>query len=443
MILVIKRLPVIVFVLFLGLVSSASADSLFLSPRGSDANSGTRAAPLRTLDAAWRKIPSGQSGRWTLNLDPGDYTRGAPVYWENKRGSILIRSAPGRARLSPMNVYKVEGLTLKGLSLKGGGDVFHCERCRRLVLDGVRLTGQGAQEVVKVNQSTDVTVKNSRLWGGGDNAFDAVAVGRLSLLNNRIGGAEDWCAYAKGGSYSVVVRGNVFERCGTGGFSAGQGTGLQFMQPPFFHYEVYGALIEDNTARDLEGAGFGVQGGYNVLVRNNVLHEVGERSHSLEVVYGSRSCDGQPGDQGRERCAQYLAAGAWGTQLVDDGTNFVPIPNRHVYVWGNAILNSKPSRWQVFQLNSDRPASLPSGLSSDLVFAGNLIFDGKPDQSLGLEGCDCRFLDSNRIARPSLRRLASGRLKASGLPGAPPPPLPDWSARPASTPSLWSSWPGG
>ena len=113
------------------------------------------------------------------------------------------------------------------------------------------------------------------------------------------------------------------------------------MIAPFIRYEAYGIEVLDNRISDIEGAGIGVNGGYNVSIARNRMWDVGSRSHWIEVGYGSRSCDGQPGDEGRERCRQNLDAGGWGTTRVDDGTNYVRIPNRHVWLLGNVIDNPR------------------------------------------------------------------------------------------------------
>ena len=59
----------------------------------------------------------------------------------------------------------------------------------------------------------------------------------------------------------------------------GQGTGLQFMTAPWLHYEAYGIRVVNNIVHDTEGAGLGVNGGYNVLIAWNTLYRVGRRSH--------------------------------------------------------------------------------------------------------------------------------------------------------------------
>ena len=444
--------------------AGAATRELTLSPSGSDSASGSRSDPLRTLGAAWRKIPLGNSGSWLLRLKAGSYRSGAPVYWESRGGPITIESVDGRdaARLPGMNVYRVNKLTLRGVRLDDGGDVFHCELCKRVTLDHVTLRGDGAQETIKINQSSDVTVTDSDISGAGDNNFDAVAVRRIKLLRNHFHDAEDWCAYAKGGSTEVIVRGNLFSECGTGGFTAGQGTGMQFMASPFTHYEASSVLIEGNSVRDTEGAAFGVGGGANVLIRRNIATRIGSRSHVLEVGYGSRSCDGRPGDAGRSRCASYIRAGGWGTTVVDDGDNFIRIPNRNVLIYDNVISNpvNQASQWQVFSVAGARPGAsggVPRGRRADdgLRIVGNAIYDGGPEHSLGLGNGDCRSGSSCAPARvlanneingriPTVTQRSDGWLEVSGWAASLPihkPPAPTLNGRVRPEPLLWRIWP--
>ena len=455
---------VILGLVVLPAAASAATRELTLSPSGSDSASGSRSDPLRTLGAAWRKIPEGNSGSWRLRLKAGSYRSGAPVYWEKRNGPIVIESVDGRdaARLPGMNVYRVNGLTLRGVRLDDGGDVFHCELCKRVTLDRVTLRGDGAQETIKINQSSDVTVADSDVSGAGDNNFDAVAVRRIKLLRNHFHDAEDWCAYAKGGSTEVIVRGNLFSECGTGGFTAGQGTGMQFMASPFTHYEASSVLIEGNSVRDTEGAAFGVNGSANVLIRRNIATRIGARSHVLEVGYGSRSCDGRPGDAGRSRCASYIRAGGWGTTVVDDGDNFIRIPNSNVLIYDNVISNpvNASSQWQVFSVAGERPGAsggVPSGRRADdgLRIVGNAIYDGGADHSLGLGDGDCRSGSSCAPSRviaeneingrtPTVTQRSDGWLEVTGWAASLPahtPPAPSLSGRVRPEPQLWRGWP--
>jgi len=192
--------------------------------------------------------------------------------------------------------------------------------------------------------------------------------------------------YVKGGSANIVVAGNEFFAAGTGGFTAGQGTGFEFMTSPWLHHEATGITFTNNVVRDTEGAAVGVNGGRNVLVAHNTFVNVGTRSHVVEVGFGLRSCDGD-----RAACAARLAAGGWGTATVGAEQ---PIPNQDVFILNNLVFNPDGvvSRWQHLAVAAPRTptggSNIPAPARADdgLVVRGNLIWNGPVDHPLGLEG---------------------------------------------------------
>ena len=284
---------------------------------------------MRTVAAAWERIAPSRALKRAVRIviRPGRYgAKALPNYWESRWGTekapiVIAAARRGTVTFGSVNLFDLRWVAFDGITFADRNDLFHCERCQHVLLTRSRLTGSPdlLQENIKINQSQHVGITDSVISGAGDNAIDFVAVQYARITGNVIERANDWCVYAKGGSAYVLVARNRIRQCGTGGFTAGQGTGLQFMTAPYTRYEAYGIDVLDNTISNIEGAGIGVNGGYNVVVARNHLWNVGRRSHWLEVGYGSRSCDGRPGDEGRERCQQLLDAGAWGTTRVDDG----------------------------------------------------------------------------------------------------------------------------
>ncbi len=174
--------------------------------------------------------------------------------------------------------------------------------------------------------------------------------------------------------------------------------------PPYITYEAENIRFVRNDVHDTEGAGMGVNGGRNILLAENHLVRVGERSHILEIGFGGRSCDGQPGNELRGRCAEYLAMGGWGTTVVDDGSNYVRIPNKNVPVRDNVFENPDgyQSRWQHFAIPGPYSGSTQTGSNvasparadDGLVITGNVIENGGSDMPLGIGG-DQGCQDSN------------------------------------------------
>lgn len=384
---------------------------LWVDPaNGDDARTGaSRDQALRTLTEAWNRIPQGAplTTGYRLQLVAGDYPDSDfPSYWESRYGSadfpIIIQAAdaPSSAHLHGfVNVFDSRYLHWLNLTLSTEGDVFHCEQCEHLVIRGVTMDGGNAHqahETIKINQSRYITIENSDISNAYENAIDLVAVQYGNITNNRLHDADDWCIYLKGGSAYFRIEGNEIYNCGTGGFTAGQGSGFEFLVSPWLHYEAYDLKFVNNVIHDTQGAGMGVNGGYNILLAYNTLYRVGANSHVLEVVFGSRSCDGD-----QERCAANLSAGGWGTAAV--GAEGEPVPNRNVYIYNNLIYNPPgyQSQWQHLAIYGPRtPASsshIPSPAVTDanLQIRGNVIWNGDSTMPLGLEDASLGCQDAN------------------------------------------------
>ncbi|MFZ5820577.1 MAG: right-handed parallel beta-helix repeat-containing protein, partial [Chloroflexota bacterium] len=389
---------------------------LWVDPvHGDDGNDGaTPATALRTLTAAWQGIPSGvalaQGVR--INLQPGTYPEASiPLYWEARYGTysapIWIRgngTSRGQVILQAgLNIFDTRHIYFENLSASLNGDVFHCEQCDHVLLRNVAFNGGGAaQETIKANQSQYLYVENSDITGAYENVIDYVSVQYGHILNSRIHNGGDWCAYVKGGSAYLRVEANLIYDCGTGGFSAGQGTGFQYMTAPWIQYEAYDVKVVNNIIHDTEGAGLGVNGGYNILLAYNTLYRVGSRSHVIEVVYGLRSCDGQLGAPGRELCQQYLNQGGWGTTEVDNGVNAIHISDRSVYIYNNVVYNPAgfQSQWTHFAIYDARsnPAfsNIPTATTdAELRIRGNVIWNGSASMPLGVEDNADACIDSD------------------------------------------------
>ena len=456
-----KRTALVLGLLALAIPAPALADTdqiPSLSPKGArtlvvdirhgaDRNPGTAKRPLRTVAAAWRRIPQAKELTRPVRIlvRPGRYgAKTLPNYWESHWGTeqapIVIKSARrGKASFASVNLYDLRWVAFTGISFKDKFDLFHCELCQHVLLDHSRLVGspKNLHENIKVNQSQHIAITGNLVSGADDNAIDFVSVQHARVTGNTIEHANDWCAYAKGGSAFVTVARNRIRHCGTGGFTAGQGTGFQFMIEPFIRYEAYGIEVLDNEISDIAGAGVGVNGGYNVVIARNRMWDVGTRSHQIEIGYGSRSCDGQPGDEGRERCAENLGLGGWGTTRVDDGSNYVRIPDLHVWVIGNVIDNPRRQGDQLFSIAGpfSGPEQDGSGLGDvraddDLHIADNLIAGrGLPT---GTEDCasdDCAAIGSRNTLDAGtglFRAPARGDLRLAAGHTAPAPALPSF-----------------
>ena len=372
---------------------------LWVNPvSGNDSNSGaTRAQALRTITAAWGKIPRAltlSTTGYRILLVAGDYAEeNFPLYWEQRYGTfnypIILQSAdaPRSARLNGfVNVYDTRYFYFLDVTMLNGGDVFHCELCNHILIRNSALSGgnRQAHETIKLNQSQYVYIENSDIAESYENAIDFVAVQYGAITNNKIHAGDDWCIYLKGGSAYFRIEGNEIYDCGTGGFTMGQGTGFEYMVSPWLHYETYDLKFVNNVIHDTDGACFGANGAYNGLFAYNTCYRVGARSHVIEVVFGLRGCDGNA-----TKCNANHNAGGWGSSTTSDQ----PIPNRNVFIYNNIVYNPAgyASQWEHFAIYGPRTPAVgtnipsPARTDTNLKIRGNIIWNGPADHPLGIE----------------------------------------------------------
>jgi hypothetical protein len=370
-------------------------ENLWVNPlRGEDSAPGTRAQPLRSVTEAWSRVRA-QPARSTAVHVLG--TAESPGYWENHNGAP-VTFLGGQFR-NDINMYRVANVTFEGVRIHRAGDVFHCERCENITLRHVDFDGLGAaHETIKVNQSSHITIERSTITGSYENAIDFVAVQNARIEGNDISNgptvdpATDWCAYVKGGSAHITVRDNRIHDCGTGGFTAGQGTGFEYMVAPWLRYEAEYIDVFNNVIHDTDGAGLGVNGGHHIRMSGNVLHHVGYRSHAVEFVHGARSCDGDTAV-----CRAHNAAGGWGGIGVDGQY----IPNKDVWFGNNVIANDpgRGSQWQLVQVAGpvDPPRGSnvpgPSRADDDLTIVNNIFWNEAPEEGYDLGNNRVNSLD--------------------------------------------------
>jgi len=392
-------------------IGTPSFTELYVDPQnGSDQSSGISAnTALKTLAAAWQAIPRDTqlTTGVRINILPGTIPEsGIPNYMESRYGTaaapIVIQSVAGRGSVvlqGDLNIFDTRYLYLIGVTIRPNppGDTFHCEQCRHILLRDNEFDGgaRAAHETIKVNQSQYIYLERNVIHGADDNAIDFVAVQYGHIFSNTVHNSQDWCTYVKGGSAYLRVEANEFYNCGTGGFTAGQGTGFEFMTSPWLHYEAYDIKFVNNLVHDTEGAAIGVNGGLNILLAFNTFYRVGSRSHGIEVVFGGRSCDGDPAACGARR-----ALGGWGVAAVGEE---VSIPNRNVTIANNILYNPSgfSTQYQHFAIHGPRSTNtgtnVPSPAHTDtgLIIRGNVIWNGPISHPLGIEGGEQGCADSN------------------------------------------------
>lgn len=410
-------------------IGSPTLSEIYVSTTGDDSNSGTSLeSPLRTLPAAWNMIPGGvlSSTGYRINMIAGSYPCGddelvnCTNYFSAKTGTyehpIIIRSIDssgaaddgGAIIRGGMDINDVEYLYLIGLNMvagsglpinNSGNNVLHLASVGHVLLRNLTLTGPAGrtdmtnniQEVLKVNQGESIFLEGSDVSGTFQTVVDYFSVQVGHMINNKIYGSGGRCAYLKGGSAYFRIEGNEFYECHEAGFQAGEGSNLNLMVSPWFHYEAYDIKVVNNLIHDIYGAGLSVSGGYNILLAYNTLYRIGlsdGRDWTLaQFVLGSRGCpvvDEYPtAILASARCQDMIDDGAYGTAIADGGGEW--IPNKNVYVYNNIFYNPAGVSTANSQFAVNGPLALPASAMNipdpantdeNLVMVGNIIWNG-------------------------------------------------------------------
>lgn len=365
-------------------------------------NGTTRARAYRTIDRAWADVPMNtrfSTTGYRLMLCAGTYA-GDRSWMEHRYGTyespLVLQAADGTGTAVvayDMQFFSCNYVYLRGLVFEpdNGGDGLHLDSCEYVLIQDCAIRGgpgtqRLAQEAFKANQSEYLYVEDCEIANAYGNALDYMCCHYGHIRRSRIHDADDWTAYVKGGSSDFLIEGNEFYNGGTGGFVAGQGAGSEFLTAPWIHYQASNVRFVNNVVRDCEGAGFGVNGGHNILFAYNTLYRVGSRSHGIEIAFGNDSLDGAAEAPIAQTYQQ------WGGWTHTSTTGDQRIPNRNIYVYNNILYNPMPFRsaWQHFEFtgpwedNTNPNIPRPAATDENLQIQGNLLWNGPPALDLGI-----------------------------------------------------------
>ncbi len=418
---------------------------------GVDTHSGlTRGTPLRTLTAAWSRIPQRQTLTGTgfrIRLLPGSYAcepgpetdncqNDVADRWGSAAAPIIVQAegGPGTVTLrGGLNLRDLRHTHLVDLTLAGGAalptnssgnNLLHLEGGHHLLLRGLTLAGPACsndgcnnlQEVLKVNQTQHLYVEDCSIGGAWHSSVDYFAVQYGHFIGNRVHTAGQWGMYVKGGSAYLTIEGNTFT--GTQlGFQAGQAANFAMMRSPWLHHEAYDIRFVNNLLTDIPGVGVSVAGGYNVLIANNTLVNVATSTEPgyplMSFVRGERNCT--PTDELPDPvpvCRANADAGGWGPAVLSLGHPV--IPNRRVLVIDNLMINLAGRQSAYSHFGFDGPVEVPAGfrnipqpsrVDDQLQMAGNVVWNGHAGMPTGAGEVAC--LDTNPDCNDTQLRAAN------------------------------------
>jgi Ca2+-binding RTX toxin-like protein len=260
---------------------------LWVSPSGSDGNSGSESSPFKSISAAVKAAGPGtavmvKSGTYNenVNLDGKSGTADKPIW-------VVSADGPGKAKVvaatssKPVfHAYGEDNLVIKGFEMVGG-------------TEGVKLT-QGGHDLS--NMTTNVVIQDNIIHGqsidgiktsqsvnfviAGNTVYDVQTqegIDNVYMRNSIIANNEVYDVrglsgiVVKGGSQNVKVLDNYVHNVPDGILVGGWSTGQGSTFPSGITYEARNVLVEGNWVTNVAKHAVNVYGGIDSKVASNLL----------------------------------------------------------------------------------------------------------------------------------------------------------------------------
>lgn len=296
-------------VLLVGLFANpaAHARNIFLSPKGSDHNSGTLGAPWRTLAYAIAHVRPGDH----IWLERGTYAGGVVIdrpgtshHWITlapyHRAKVTVQ---GRGHEDDIYFYRNSFLPLywrvEGLDLVGGNEYVVKIDVPDVQLIGNDLHGSHNDIVKLVHTAANVVIEHNRIHnndakdGANAQGVDIVGASNVLVAYNRVYDIPSIGMYAKGNASHVVFEHNVLDHIYSRGIMLGQSTGLRFLIPGRT-YESYNSVIRDNVIVHTGGACLATASSWRPRIYDNFCQDVATRN-TAGIFVSNESELGQAG----------------------------------------------------------------------------------------------------------------------------------------------------
>ena len=261
---------------------------IWVSPTGSDSNSGSEASPLKTIQAAVNKATAGTAIMVTAGVYKENVKLPANVVRDARQTDLADfgRRASGRKdhdwRPEPVCHLRLRNRQLRRAGLRDRRRLPRGPIRRRvvnnlveniLVIDNVI---HGTSEVgIKISQANNVQVIGNTVYNVGTEGIDFVAVVDAVVAYNEVSNARSTAAgiVAKSGSTNIAIHHNYVHDIPNGdGISiGGQGATSAALRPGYMDWQAKNVVVSDNYVERVEQNPVIVKGGIDSKIINNYL----------------------------------------------------------------------------------------------------------------------------------------------------------------------------
>lgn len=265
---------------------------IWVDPQGDDGDSGTEAAPVRTIAEAIERAAPGTA----IMVNAGTYNENvainksgiesAPIWLISADGPRAAKIVPASSSKDTIKMNGQENLVIQGFDVQEPDSGHYgikvsqatsdfSDMPRNIVVIGNFVHGQG-QDGIKVSQSDNVYVLDNVVDGATDQGIDFVAVNNSVISGNEVKNINGSAGIQiKGGSTNVTVSDNIVHHIDEDGIHIGGGTDEGSMRPGFTDFEANNVTVIGNTVHDVGGRGAWFMGAENSSFVGNTIYAIG------------------------------------------------------------------------------------------------------------------------------------------------------------------------
>ena len=267
------------------LSTPAFANTLYVSPSGNDASSGTLTAPLATPQRALALAAPGDSillrgGAYTITRSLQIILPGLTVSSYPGESARIVGNTTDVVDLTSVIVIYAARVTLDRLELEGGSYYGvkvddHFGPVQGVTLRGLYVHHTG-RDGLKIQQADGIVIEDCEIGFTGmrdaSNAegIDMMATVGATVRRNRIHDTATNGIFVKAGSRQAMVDSNVIERTGYSGILLGSESDAVFMRDGAQH-EAIDSTARNNLVIDTGYAGLGSIAGSNIRFEHNTV----------------------------------------------------------------------------------------------------------------------------------------------------------------------------
>jgi hypothetical protein len=315
-------LPMLILLLIPFLSPTIFAESFYVSPSGSDADSvnGSINTPWKTLQHAVDAMQGRSQGN-TLYLRAGTYgkvvVRDVPgLTIMAYPGELAIVSSPahGDPNAYQPNTFDVRdspstGLKIKNLEISGGFYTLKLDgiNAKNAVVEGCKIHGSGS-DIVKIagdydpnyNFADGLLIQGNEIYDSGmftpNNAqgIDSIGGVGITIRGNYIHDTASEGAFNKMNAVNAIIENNYVVNTGKVAGSAGLAFGMGGSDCYVYNrtnnpgaYECRNCIMRNNIVVNSKGGGVGLIGTYGSKVYNNTFYNVATSGQAGAWIYGT------------------------------------------------------------------------------------------------------------------------------------------------------------